>query len=53
MELRAADAARPTLILSGEIVVTGVASSVFVLNGIVIGGRYMHRPPGRPEVRTS
>ena len=36
IELRAADGARPTLFLGGEIVVTGGAEAAFDLNGFVI-----------------
>jgi hypothetical protein len=36
LELRAADQTRPTLLLSGEISVTGAESSTFVINGLLI-----------------
>ncbi|MDW5265451.1 MULTISPECIES: hypothetical protein [Acidobacteriaceae] len=36
LELRAADGARPTLLLEDEIVITGDASSTAVLNGLLI-----------------
>jgi hypothetical protein len=36
IELRAADGCRPTLILGGEISVTGGSESAFILNGLVI-----------------
>ena len=36
LELRAADGARPTLLLSGEISVSGEASSSFYMNGLLI-----------------
>jgi hypothetical protein len=36
IELRAADGSRPTLVLGGEISVTGSAESAFYLNGLVI-----------------
>jgi hypothetical protein len=36
LELRAAEGARPTLLLDGEIVVTGAVSSTVVLNGLLI-----------------
>ncbi|MGF6854011.1 hypothetical protein [Paraburkholderia sp. CI3] len=36
LEMRAADQARPTLLLDGEISITGDASSTFVLNGVLI-----------------
>jgi hypothetical protein len=48
MELRAADGARPTLFLTGEIVPTGAPSSVFALNGILIRGA-VHAPAARPD----
>ena len=37
LELRAADGARPTLLLDAELVVTGAASSTLIVNGLVIG----------------
>ena len=36
MELRAADRHRPTLVLSGEMIITGGVNSTFILNGCVI-----------------
>jgi hypothetical protein len=36
LELRAADGVRPTLLLSGEISVSGVAASSFAMNGLLI-----------------
>jgi hypothetical protein len=36
LELRAADGARPTLLLSGEISIVGADSSAFYLNGLLI-----------------
>jgi hypothetical protein len=36
LELRAADGTRPTLLLQGELAVTGDASSTFALNGCVL-----------------
>ena len=36
LELRAADGARPTLLLSGEISVSGAAASSFAMNGLLI-----------------
>ena len=36
LELRAADPTRPTLLLDGELAVTGDASSTFILNGFVV-----------------
>jgi hypothetical protein len=58
IELRAADGSRPTLILSGEMVATGAPSSVFALNGMVIGSAVapaspspialVHAPVARP-----
>ena len=48
LELRAADGARPTLLLQDELAVTGDASSTFVLNGcIVAAGAGM--APGTPS----
>jgi len=41
IELRAADGCRPTLVLGGEITVTGAAASTFNLNGLVIA----YEPP--------
>ncbi|HWF08925.1 MAG TPA: hypothetical protein VG297_10710 [Bryobacteraceae bacterium] len=38
LELRAADASRPTVLLNGEISVTGARSSTFVINGLLIAG---------------
>jgi hypothetical protein len=38
LELRAAEGARPTVLLDGEIAITGSASSTVVLNGLLIGG---------------
>jgi hypothetical protein len=38
LELRAADEARPTLLLDGEISITGDSSSTAVLNGLLIAG---------------
>jgi hypothetical protein len=37
LELRAADGAYPTVLLDGELSVTGAPSSAFVLNGFLIG----------------
>lgn len=36
LELRAADGARPTLLLSGEIGISGAAASTFAMNGLLI-----------------
>lgn len=36
LELRAADGARPTILLNGELSVSGAASSAFLLNGLLI-----------------
>ena len=52
LELRAADPARPTLLLDGELAITGDASSTFVLNGFVLaaGAAMMPAAPGhRPH----
>ena len=48
LEFRAADGARPTLLLDGEITVTGAASSSFVLNGLLIAGNQT-MSPGSPS----
>jgi hypothetical protein len=47
-ELRGADGARPTLLLDGELVITGAASSTFLLNGLLIGG-VTGMAPGSPS----
>ena len=48
LELRAADGTRPTLLLQGELAVTGDASSTFALNGCVLAaGAGM--APGEPD----
>lgn len=44
IELRAADGCRPTLVLGGEISVTGAAESTFNLNGLLIA--YAQPSPG-------
>ena len=59
LEFRAAEAHRPTLILSGELTPTGAASSSFELNGIVISSAavpatpspiaLLHVPADRPD----
>ncbi len=61
LELRAAEGARPTLLLDGEISVTGAASSSFYLNGLLIAGSaamapanpapaaLLHAPATRPS----
>lgn len=61
LELRAAEGARPTLLLTGEISVTGAASSSFYLNGLLIAGSagmapanptpaaLVHAPAKRPD----
>ena len=47
LEIRAADGARPTLLLDGEFVITGDASSTLIMNGLLIGaGKNM--TPGSP-----
>jgi hypothetical protein len=46
IELRGADGRRPTLILGGEISVTGAANSVFSLNGLLIA----YQPPSGATV---
>ena len=42
MELRAADGTRPTLLLDGEISITGDASSTFALNGLLLAAAAGH-----------
>jgi hypothetical protein len=61
LELRAADGARPTLLLSGEISVSGAESSSFYMNGLLIAAdpgmapgtplpaALMHVPAQRPD----
>jgi hypothetical protein len=46
IELRAADACRPTLVLGGEISVTGGAESLFDMNGLVLA--YAPPAPSAP-----
>jgi hypothetical protein len=51
LELRAADPARPILLLDGELSVTGAASSTLILNGIVVAagsGMTPATPPATP-----
>jgi hypothetical protein len=48
LELRAADPARPTLLLDGELAVTGDASSSFILNGFVIAAGAAMTPVSLP-----
>lgn len=48
LEFRAADGARPTLLLDGEITVTGAASSTFVMNGLLIVAN-QSMSPGSPS----
>jgi hypothetical protein len=45
LELRAADGARPTLLLAGEIVVTGAAGSTVILNGLLVAAAPGAAPP--------
>jgi len=49
LELRAADGARPTLLLDGEIDVAGAASSAFILNGLLIAATPA-MAPGSPPI---
>jgi hypothetical protein len=61
LEVRAADGARPTIRLGGEITASGAASSQLVLNGLVLGGAaglapaspapaaLVHVPASRPD----
>jgi hypothetical protein len=44
LELRAAEGARPTLLLEDEIVITGAASSTAVLNGLLIAATAAAKP---------
>ncbi len=44
LELRAAEGARPTLLLEDEIVITGAASSTAVLNGLLIAAAPATKP---------
>ena len=48
LEFRAADGARPTLLLDGEITVTGAASSTFIVNGLLIAAS-QSMTPGSPS----
>lgn len=48
LEFRAADSARPTLLLGAEITVTGAASSSFVINGLLIAAS-QSMTPGSPS----
>ncbi len=48
LELRAADPARPTLLLDGELAVTGDASSKFILNGFVLAAGAAMTPATPP-----
>ena len=65
LEIRAADGARPTILLGGEIAVTGGASSQMVLNGLVVAAQtsmtpgsptpaaLVHLPATRPDGTTN
>jgi len=44
LELRAADGARPTLLLNGELRVSGTAASAFVINGLLIAAQLSMQP---------
>jgi len=44
LELRAADGARPTLLLNAEFAVTGAASSTFILNGFIVSANSTMTP---------
>ena len=48
LELRAADGARPTLVLDGELSVTGDASSTFILNGFLVAAGAAMVPASPP-----
>ena len=61
LEVRAADGARPTILLGGEVAVTGDASSKLILSGLVMAAgtamtpgspapaALVHLPPDRPD----
>jgi len=49
LEFRAADRVRPTLLLDGELSLTGGPSSTFVLNGLLIAG-VPAMSPGNPPI---
>ena len=60
LELRAADGARPTLLLDGELAISGDANSVVILNGLLVAASagmmpgteavaLVHVPPDRPS----
>jgi hypothetical protein len=65
LEVRAADGARPTILLDGEIAVSGDASSQMILNGLVLAAgsgmtpgspapaALVHLPPERPDGTTN
>jgi hypothetical protein len=65
LEVRAADGARPTILLGGEIAITGDASSQMVLNGLVVAAgtgmtpgspapaALVHLPADRPNGKTN
>ena len=65
LEVRAADGARPTILLGGEVAVSGDASSQLVLNGLVVAAgtamtpgspapaALVHLPADRPDGTTS
>jgi hypothetical protein len=65
LEVRAADGARPTLLLGGEVAVTGDASSQMILSGLVMAAgtamtpgspapaALVHLPADRPDGTTS
>jgi hypothetical protein len=61
LELRAADGARPTILLDGELTVTGAKTSTFILNGLTVAAgpgmapaspspvALVHVPAARPD----
>jgi hypothetical protein len=65
LEIRAADGARPTILLGGEVAVTGDVSSQMILSGLVMAAgtamtpgspapaALVHLPPNRPDGTTS
>ena len=50
LEFRAADGTRPTLLLNGEITVTGGKSSIFVINGLLVAASQGMTPGGLSPV---
>ncbi len=52
LEVRAADGARPTILLGGEVTVSGAGSSQLVLNGLVVGAGTGMTPGSPPPPRS-